>query len=330
MTGAAIPVVDLAEALRPGGARTAEVARQIRDAATGPGFFYAVNHGVPGELVVRQFEAARAFFDLPEAAKRAVALDRSPAMRGYEAIGDQQLDVDARPDLKESFYCGLEHPADHPFVARGYQSYGANAWPAELPALARRSADYIAALRGLAERLMQLLARSLELPETQFDAVLRDPMVTLRLLRYPPHPDGADARTFGAGAHTDWGAVTVLAQDDFGGLEVRLPDGTWAAATPVPGSFVVNLGDMVPRWTNGLYRSNPHRVRNVASGGRPRHSIPFFFSPDYDARVEALPGTVAAGAEPLWAPCTAGEHLRQMAERTYGASRARGASTAGA
>ena len=321
MAEAAIPVVDLSEALRPGGSRTLAVARQIHAAATASGFFYVVNHGVPGELVVRQFEAARAFFELPHGAKLAVALGRSAAMRGYESIGEQQLDGDARPDLKESFYCGLEHASDHPYVRKGYQSYGANAWPAGMPQLAAQCGAYIDALRGLAERLMQLLARSLDLPEGQFDSVMRDPMITLRLLRYPPHPADADALTFGAGAHTDWGAITVLAQDDFGGLEVRLPDGGWAAATPLPGSFVVNLGDMIPRWTNGIYHSNPHRVRNVSSGGRPRHSIPFFYSPDYEARVEALPGTVPAGERPLSDPCTAGEHLRQMAERTYGAAR---------
>lgn len=317
----AIPVIDLAGALRPGGARTLEVARQMQAAATGSGFFYVVGHGVAGELVERQFDAAHAFFQLPLAAKRAVGIGTSSALRGYESIGEQQLDGDARPDLKESFYCGLEHAADHPYVRKGYQSYGANAWPAKLPGFARQCGDYIVALRALAERLMQLLARSLDLPERQFDAVMREPMITLRLLRYPPHPADADALTFGAGAHTDWGAVTVLAQDDFGGLEVRLPDGTWAPATPIPGSFVVNLGDMVPRWTNGLYRSNPHRVRNVSSGGRPRFSIPFFYSPDYEARIEALPGTVVAGTRPLAEPCTAGEHLRQMAERTYGGSR---------
>lgn len=325
MGSGAIPVVDLGEALRPGGARTHAVARQIHAAATGSGFFYAVGHGVPGELVVRQFAAARAFFELPQAAKLAVALGKSSAMRGYESIGEQQLDGDARPDLKESFYCGLEHGPDHPYVRKGYQSYGANTWPAELPQLARQSGDYVAAMRALAERLMQLLALSLDLPEAQFDAVMREPMITLRLLRYPPHPADADALTFGAGAHTDWGAITILAQDDFGGLEVRLPDGAWAPATPIPGSFVVNLGDMIPRWTNGLYHSNPHRVRNVSSGGRPRHSIPFFYSPDYEARVEALPGTVAPGERPKSEPCTAGEHLREMAERTYGVSRRRGA-----
>jgi isopenicillin N synthase-like dioxygenase len=315
---AAIPVIDLAGALAPGAPRSAEVARAIGEAARGSGFFYVENHGVPPALVAAQFEAARAFFALPTAAKAAVALDGSPSMRGYESIGSQTLDGDARPDLKESFYCGVEHPPTHAYVRKGYQSYGANRWPEGLPALVPQCAAYTEALRGLAKRVMQLLALSLGLDERHFDAVLRDPMVTLRLLRYPPHPENADALTFGAGAHTDWGAVTLLAQDAFGGLEVRMPDGAWVPATPIPGTFVVNLGDMIPRWTNGRYHSNPHRVRNVHSGGRARHSIPFFFSPDYEARIEALPGTLAPGEAPIAEPCTAGEHLREMAERTYG------------
>ena len=315
---ATIPLIDLADALRPGGARRADVAAQLRHAAEASGFFYIANHGVPAELVLRQFGVTRAFFDLPQPAKDALSLDRSPSRRGYEAVGAQQLDATARPDLKESFYCGVEHAADHRYVQKGYQAYGSNQWPPELPPLAAQCGLYIAAMRELCERLMQLLALSLDLPDTHFDALCTDPMLTLRLLRYPPHPEGADERSFGAGAHTDWGAITVLAQDDHGGLEVQLPGGAWCAATPMPGTFVVNLGDMIPRWTHGRYHSNPHRVRNVHSGGQPRHSIPFFFSPDYEARIEPLPSCLTAGQVPRERPCTAGEHLREMYDRTYG------------
>jgi len=165
---------------------------------------------------------------------------------------------------------------------------------------------------------MQLLALSLHLPEDFFDHTHQSPMLTLRLLRYPPHPEGADALTFGAGEHTDWGAITLLAQDRHGGLEVKLPDGEWAAATPVDGALVVNLGDMIPRWTNGLYRSNPHRVRNVHSGDAPRHSIPFFYTPDYEAQVVPVPTCVPAGEAPRFEPCTVGEHLQAMYRKTYG------------
>ena len=313
-----IPVIDLRDALAPGGARRAEVAAQLREAAMVSGFFYAANHGVPAGQVARQFALARRLLDLPPETRQALDMRRSPTLRGFENLGAQTLDADARPDLKESFYCGMAWPADHPYVVAGYQTYGHNQWPAEVPEAPAQCEAYIRTLLTLSRQLMQLLALSLKLPEDYFDATSDSPMVTLRMVRYPAHPEGADERSFGAGAHTDWGAITLLAQDGHGGLEVQMPDGHWVAATPVPGCFVVNLGDMIPRWTNGLYHSNPHRVRNLHSGGAPRYSIPFFYEPDYFARIEAVPGTVPPGEAPRFAACTAGEHLQEMYRRTYG------------
>jgi len=314
----AIPLIDLAGALAPGGARAAEVAAQLRAAGMQSGFFYLRNHGVPAGMVASQFALARELLDLPEATRHALAMQNSPTMRGYELMGAQTLDAAARPDLKESFYCGMAYPADHPYVLARYQTYGHNQWPAELPHAPAACEAYIQAMLALSRRLMQLMALSLSLPEHYFDASSESPMVTLRMIRYPAHPQDADERTFGAGAHTDWGAITILAQDAHGGLEVQMPDGGWVAATPIEGCFVVNLGDMIPRWTNGLYHSNPHRVRNTQSGGAPRYSIPFFYEPDYFARIEAVPGTVPHGEAPRFEACTAGEHLRQMYQRTYG------------
>jgi isopenicillin N synthase-like dioxygenase len=313
-----IPVIDLEGALSPDGARSLAAAQALREAAMASGFFYVRRHGVPQALIDAQFDITRRFFALSQAEKDTINLRHSPTSQGYEALGTQTLDEASRPDLKESFYCGLPYPDDHPYVQRRYRSYGRNQWPAQLPDMATQCEAYISALRGLAERLMQLMALSLDLPATHFDHQLDSPMITLRLLRYPPHPADADERTFGAGAHTDWGAITILAQDEHGGLEVQGPDGRWAEATPMPGTFVVNLGDMIPRWTNGRYHSNPHRVRNVKSNGAPRHSIPFFYSPDYESRVEPLSVCVPAGEAPRYTPCTVGEHLREMYEKTYG------------
>ncbi|MFC7434584.1 isopenicillin N synthase family dioxygenase [Hydrogenophaga bisanensis] len=313
-----IPVIDLSDARTPGSAGATTAAGQLRDAALASGFFYVTGHGIPAEMVQGQFDLARALMDLPDQVKDALSIRRSPIMRGFERLGEQTLDATARPDLKESFYCGMHYAPDHPYVLAGYQTYGPNQWPVELPDAPERCEAYIHAMLGLCRRLMQLMALSLRLPEDFFDASSHSPMVTLRMIRYPAHPDDADERTFGAGAHTDWGALTVLAQDDCGGLEVQMPDGRWVEAAPLPGSFVVNLGDMIPRWTNGLYRSNPHRVRNLHSAGRARYSIPFFYEPDYLARIEPVPGTLAPGETPLLKPCTAGEHLREMYLRTYG------------
>jgi isopenicillin N synthase-like dioxygenase len=318
MSTATIPLIDLSDALAPGGARSAEVARQLREAATSSGFFYVRHHGVNPGLVASQFALARRLLDLPAATREALSMRHSPTLRGFENIGEQTLDAAAHPDLKESFYCGMAYPDDHPYVLAGYQTYGHNQWPKALPDAPARCESYIRAMLVLSQRLMQLMALSLGLRENYFDGTAENPMVTLRMIRYPAHPAGADERTFGAGAHTDWGAITVLAQDAHGGLEVCMPDGSWVAATPLEDCFVVNLGDMIPRWTNGLYHSNPHRVRNLHSGGAPRYSLPFFYEPDYFARIEAVPGTVPPGEAPRFAPCTAGEHLREMYRKTYG------------
>lgn len=321
MASTPIPTLDLHGAMQPGGARSAEAAAQMRSAAMRSGFFYVSGHGIPAMQVQRMFTSAQTFFELPTEAKQAVSLHRSPSMRGYEGLGDQQLDAHARPDLKESFYCGIDYADDHPYVRKGHHSYGPNQWPVELPSMALQSRQYIEAMLGLCQRLMQLLAISLDLPEAYFDATHGSPMVTLRLLRYPPQPSDADDQTYGAGAHTDWGAITVLAQDHHGGLEVCMPDGSWAPAPPQAGTFVVNLGDMIPRWTNGRYLSNPHRVRNLNSGGHARHSIPFFYSPDYEARVEPVETCISRDEPPRFDACTVGEHLRRMYAQTYGHAR---------
>ncbi len=306
----AIPVISLAQPEE-------RVAAGLRAAAEAHGFLYVVDHGVPEALVADTFAWAARFFALPLAAKQAVSLFNSKAKRGWEAIGAQQLDAAAKPDQKESFYAGIEYPPDHPNVVARLNNYGANQWPEGLPGFAEAMEAYRAAVTALGERMMRYLALSLDLPRDFFDPTMHEPMVTLRILRYPPRAAAAGADEFGAGAHTDWGAVTLLAQDEIGGLEVQGADGAWIAARPIPGSFIVNLGDMIPRWTNGRYRSNPHRVINAASA-RDRYSIPLFWSPNFHTRVEAVPGTVAPGEAPRFSPCTAGEHLTEMYRRSYG------------
>lgn len=313
-----IPVIDLTDALLPSSPRSAEVAEAIRTAAMTSGFFYIRNHGVAAQLVEDQYTLARQLMALPDSTKRALSVHNNADMRGFEETGAQTLDASAKPDVKESFQCGLGYPQDHPNAVAGYHGYGPNQWPDELPAAPAQCAAYSAEMLRLSRRLMQLIALSLGLDEHYFDAMNESPMATLRMIRYPTHPADADERTFGAGAHTDWGAVTILAQDHHGGLEVCMPDGSWVAATPIEGTFVVNLGDMIPRWTNDLYCSNPHRVRNLYSNGEERYSIPFFFDPDYTARITPLPGTLANGESARYAPCTVGEHLVEMYQRTYG------------
>jgi isopenicillin N synthase-like dioxygenase len=313
---ASIPVLDLS--LIDTGSGKVQLVNMLDQACRSAGFFYVANHGVSTELIAQTYAQSAALFALKPSEKMALHLSHSTCRRGYEQIGDQTLDEHALPDQKESYYCGVDYPDDHPYVLKKYDTYGTSQWPAQLPQFRTVMNEYIAAHLGLCNRLMGLIALALDQPEDYFAPTLIDPMITLRLLRYPPHPPNADARLFGAGAHTDWGALTTLAQDAQGGLEVQMPDGQWVAAPPIEGTFVVNLGDMMPRWTNDHYRSNPHRVINASRSGAPRYSIPFFFEPNYEASIDPMPGTVSADRPRRYGPCTAGEHLRDMVEKTYG------------
>ena len=274
-----IPVIDLAPAAKPEG--KAEVAHHIHRACRETGFFYLKNHGVRQDLIDAQFAAAKAFFDLPLDQKLAIHMKNSPTTAGYEPIGGQALDSQdanaeiAPPDLKESFYCGLELTNDHPYTAKKLRSFGHNQWPAALPSFRMQMIAYHAAMRDLGSRLMGLLALSLDLSEDWFARYFDLPVGTLRIIKYPPQTRDDVFNQIGAGAHTDWGGITLLAQDDSGGLEVRNIAGNWLEATPIPGTYVVNIGDLLARWTNGIYNSNMHRVKNNRSG-HDRYSVPFF------------------------------------------------------
>jgi isopenicillin N synthase-like dioxygenase len=241
---------------------------------------------------------------------------KSKARRGYEPIATQVLDEGAPPDLKESFYLGRDLGPEHAYVRAGLHGYGANQWPESLSGFRAQMEAYFDALSELSLGMMRLLALSLDLPQGYFDAMMREPMPVLRLIHYPAHPADARPNQLGAGAHTDWGALTVLLQDDCGGLEVRNAAGDWIRANPIPGTFVINLGDMMRRWTDDLYQSTLHRVLNNVSG-RDRYSIATFCGPHESYRVECLPTCRPVDRAPHYAPCTAGEHTRQMAAKTY-------------
>jgi isopenicillin N synthase-like dioxygenase len=322
-SGIGIPVVDVAAALTGDLTARQDAARAIRLACRDTGFFYVIGHGIDPALIEQQFAWAKRFFDLPLATKQALDMKLSPSAAGYEPIGGQVLDSQdpnataAPADLKEGFYIGAELPDDHPLARLRIRSYGHNQWPAELPQFRNQMLAYRAAVQSLADQLLALLARSLDLPEDWFAPYFANAGETLRLIKYPPHPAAALAGQLGAGAHTDWGGFTILAQDDAGGLEVRNVNGEWLSAVPIPGSFVINLGDLMARWTNGIYMSNMHRVLNNRSG-RDRYSVPYFYGPQPNAVISAIPTCVDAAHPPKFATCTAAEHVDEMFARSYG------------
>ncbi len=284
-----IPVVDL---------RSADAARQIDAALAGEGFLAISGHGVDPAVVAAAFDAGHRFFALPEDVKRQWHIDRWPLRRGFDPVGWQALDPTQPPDLKESFYLGETH-------------IGPNQWPA-LDGFRPAMEAYSAAMQRLARRMMGLFEAALGLAPGFFDGWMRHPTCTTRLLHYPPNAAAALPGQIGCGAHTDWGALTLLAQDDAGGLQVQRANGEWIDVAPVPGTFVVNAGDMTQRFTNDRWRSTMHRVVQ----GRERWSIAYFFDLDAEASVAPLACCTSADNPPRYGPLTAGEHLEAMYRKT--------------
>lgn len=317
MTARRIPVIDFADAFSPELARREALAWEIHKISRDVGFFYLVNHGVAPSLVEQQFDWARRFFALPQASKSAIDMRHSPSGYGYERMGAQALDEGSPADLKEGFQFGFDIAPDHPYLQRGLLRYGHHLWPQDLPGFEEHSRLYYDAVRALSHRLLGVIALSLEMPEDFFEPVLQAPIATQRMLHYPPQPDGARHNQIGAGAHTDWGLVTILAQDDIGGLEICNADGQWVSAPPIAESFVVNIGDLLQRWSNDLYHSNAHRVLNA--GSAPRYSLPFFQDGDQAAVVACLPSCCSDERPARYAPCTIGDYLEMKVKQTFGA-----------
>jgi isopenicillin N synthase-like dioxygenase len=283
-----LPIINVSTLLsatdpHPGHGRDA-VAREIERACRDSGFFYITGHGVPAGLLQRLDAASREFFRLPEAGKMEIAMARAgPAWRGFFPVGAEL--TSGRPDRKEGLYFGAELDEDHPRVRAGVPLHGRNLFPRQVPQLREAVLRYLDTLTGVGQAVLRGVALSLDLDAEYFaSGYTANPTILFRIFHYPPAPP--DDEDWGVGEHTDYGLLTLLAQDDNGGLQVHTTRG-WIDAPPVPGTFVCNIGDMLDRLTGGWYSSTPHRVRNAS--GRERLSFPFFFDPDFDAEVPALP-----------------------------------------
>jgi isopenicillin N synthase-like dioxygenase len=276
-----IPTIDVRELIGHGPGRFA-VAARIGQACRESGFFYVVGHGVDEGLQRRLAEESRRFFaqDLDTKLRIRMALG-GRAWRGYFAVGDEL--TSGKPDQKEGIYFGGELAADDPRVRAGTPLHGPNLFPREPAGLRAAVLDYMQAMTRLGHRLAAGLALALDLPESYFaERYTAEPLTLFRVFNYPA---ARDPTLWGVGEHTDYGLLTMLLQDDSGGLEVRSRS-RWVAAPPIPGSFVCNIGDMLDRMTRGLFRSTPHRARNPAP--RDRLSFPFFFDPAWTARVQPI------------------------------------------
>ncbi|RWP28624.1 2-oxoglutarate and iron-dependent oxygenase domain-containing protein [Mesorhizobium sp.] len=294
-----IPVVDIAPLLD--GSNKQAVAKQIRWALSNTGFMYVKNHGIPQEFVDSVFDVSRRFFDLPMPQKMELHVSKSDvALRGYIEPFGENTDPGKTKDLKECFDIGPERPTlEGPF-------FGSNQWPSTLPEFSELTYAYHQKMVVLAKTLLKGIALSLNLRENHFENLMRNPISIQRLLHYPPQGGYVGENIIGIGAHTDYGNLTILAQDDVGGLQVMNRDGDWVEGTPIHGTFVINIGDLIQRLTNDVYLANMHRVVNTT--GRERYSIPFFIDADFDAVIEPLASCVTDSNPRRYKPVTCGDH----------------------
>ena len=268
------------------------VAREIGAACRDTGFFYASGHGIAPGLIAQLHTASHRFFALPEATKMKIAMAKGgSAWRGYFPVRGEL--TSGKPDLKEGVYFGEELGRDDARVEAGVPLHGANLFPDEVPELKSAVLGFIDGAARAGHALMEGIAESLDLEARYFAShYTAHPTLLFRVFHYPASTQHADE--WGVGEHTDYGLLTLLAQDDLGGLQVKSKTG-WIEAPPIPGTLVCNIGDMLDRLTGGLYRSTPHRVRNVS--GKGRLSFPLFFDPDFSAQIVPLPERAGAALD---------------------------------
>jgi isopenicillin N synthase-like dioxygenase len=292
-----------------------QVADQLRDACTQVGFFYVKNHGVPQAVIDEAFAEAQRFFALPLSEKMQIHISRSGNHRGYVPLLEENTDPTAKGDLHEAIDFALEVPDTDPDVLAGKKLYGANVYPNDLPGFRDAIDRYYWELHQLGRKIFQAFALALELPEDYFEDKITKPLAQLRLLRYPPQTGEIDHQQIGTGAHSDYECFTILAQNAIGGLQVLNPAGEWIAAVPIPGTFVVNIGDQMARWTNDLFASTVHRAINRS--GQERYSIPYFFGPNYDTLIDVLPSCVSPDCPAKYQPVTTGEYILDRFNETF-------------
>ena len=324
------PVIDISEftthTTRTGSADARrEVARRVDEVCRETGFLAVSGHGVPPEIIARVWAAGSAFFDLPTEKKLSVKMLYDGYPYGYSPLQAEALaksqGYETPPDLKESFNIGpleqkihVENDPDEDF------RYAVNIWPSEPTGFQDAATAYYRALSGLAARIMRVFALALELPEDYFESAIDDPISAMRMLNYPHTNVTPEPGQLRAGAHSDYGSLTILLADAApGGLEIRSPDGQWLAVPNLPGAFIVNIGDLMARWTNDRWISTLHRVVNPSpdhSGSTRRQSFAFFHQPDWDAEISCIPTCLSPGEKPKYPGVRSGEYLMNKFRRT--------------
>ncbi len=313
-----IPVIDIGDYLTGRLGALQATARQVHDALTTVGFFVLTGHDVPLPLIERTFAEARRFHAMPMATKLALKLNEHNngyMVMGRYAVRTSEINNNDKGDLNEAFFVKRERPANDPLLLSGRRFVGPNLWPDEthLPDFRAHVLEYVDTIDRFARRFLPAVAVALDLPSNWFDAAFEDSQFSFRLSHYPPV--AAEPNQFGIAPHSDSNFMTFLAQTGVPGLQVRMPSGDWLDVPYIPGSFAVNSGDMLRRWSNARFKSTPHRA--LPPVGRDRYAIPFFLGPRFDQRIECMPTCTGSGDPPRWEPITYAEWQEYWYDANY-------------
>jgi isopenicillin N synthase-like dioxygenase len=310
-----IPVIDIDGLFSADPADRQRVADAVGEACDKVGFLYITNHRIPEAAITGAHDSMAAFFALPLAEKLALDINTIQRHRGYVPLGGLYADPTAQPDVQEGFELSLELPADDPHYRDGNIMMGPNVWPDGLPAFQPAIYGYYERIVDLGHVMFKAFALTLGIDEDYFEDKIDKPMGQLRLIYYPIREGAVTADRIGIGAHMDYECFTILWQDAIGGLQVGNRDGDWVEAPPIPGSFIINVGDMMMRWSNDKFVSTPHRVIN--STQHERYSMPFFFGANYDTVVAPLEVCCGPGNPPRYPPTASGLWSVRMITDAY-------------
>jgi isopenicillin N synthase-like dioxygenase len=314
MSHSTIPVIDIAPLYLNDAKSWQSVATAIDQACQQSGFFYITGHNISAARISQLTAAYKQFFDLPLAEKLTIDITKTDHHRGYGSFGTEQLDPEKPADFKETFDMGRNLSADHVDVLAAKPLHGCNQYPNIAGFKALVETHYWDMIE-LGKTLLRGLAIALKIDPNFFNDSFTEPLSVLRFIHYPALEKKSNDDQMGAGAHTDYGCITILYQDSIGGLQVKDRAGHWQDALPIKDSFVINIGDMMARWSNDRYTSTPHRVINPS--GRERYSMPFFVEPNFDTGIEALSGCYSEDNPAKYSAITAGDYLLSRFAATY-------------
>jgi isopenicillin N synthase-like dioxygenase len=305
-----IPVIDASPLLDGSADGAAHVGAQMREAAESSGFFYISEHGIDQSVMDEAFAVSAEFFAMPRERKNEVLV--SEHHRGYLTVGEAKMEGQQKIDLKESYVWGLDVDADDPDFAAGNVFLAPNRWPDDYQRMRTALNAYLDAANACGRRVLSAFAAGLGIEPDYFIRRFDKPISRGALIHYPPQPETLGGEQYGVSPHTDFGTITLLAQDQTGGLRVKGRSGEWLTAHPIRGTLVVNVGDLLARWTNDRFQSTLHAVVN--SSGRERYSIAVAVDPDWDTDVRPV---LLEGDEAHYEPVQCGAYIKGRFDRSF-------------